>query len=142
MKELLLIIVPPMRQVLSSLAFLLLFNYSSFAIATTNFVKIKLPKGVSIDLPRNWVVFSRNQRITQDTAVESALDLSNLEDRNHDLNFAANYYDDHGNTMGIINFRYYPDIEFSQRDVSDFTFSGVGEGKVIEDLNKYLFVLY
>jgi hypothetical protein len=73
------------------------------------------------------MVFSKNQRITLDTYVESIIDRANLEDLDHDLNFAANYYDDHGNTMGIINFRYYPDLKVTQRDVSEFTLEEVRE---------------
>ena len=39
------------------------------ALATDNFVRVKLPKGSSIEIPKNWVVLSENQRITLDSFV-------------------------------------------------------------------------
>lgn len=84
--------------------------------ATGNFARINLPKGVSIELPKNWVVLAGNQRITLDSAVESGLDLSGIEQEDSELPFAANYYDDKGNTLGILNIRYYPQLELTQID--------------------------
>lgn len=86
------------------------------AYATNNFAKVSLPKGVSIELPKNWIVLSGNQRITLDSAVESGLDLSGIEQEDSELPFAANYYDDKGTTLGILNVRYYPQLELSQAD--------------------------
>jgi hypothetical protein len=86
------------------------------AYATDNFARVSLPKGVSIELPKNWIVLSGNQRITLDSAVESGLDLSGIEQEGSELPFAANYYDDKGNTLGIINVRYYPQLELAQAD--------------------------
>ena len=81
---------------------------SGIAAASDNFAKISLPRGVSIELPKNWVVLSGNQRITLDSAVESGLDLSGIEQEGAEFPFAANYYDDEGNIIGILNIRYYP----------------------------------
>lgn len=88
----------------------------TIAHATDNFARVSLPKGVSIELPKNWVVLSGNQRITLDSAVESGLDLSGIEQEVSELPFAANYYDDKGNTLGILNIRYYPQLDFTQAD--------------------------
>jgi hypothetical protein len=95
--------------------------------AAENFVTVTLPKGVSIDLPKNWVVLSNHQRITLDTAVESRLDLSGIEQDTSDLEFAANYYDGRGNTVGIVNLRYYPDLDLSQADARRATGQDVQE---------------
>jgi len=94
-----------------------MFIFAAYgAEATDNFARVKLPKGISIDLPKNWVVLSGNQRITLDSAVESGLDLSGIKQEGSELPFAANYYDDKGNTLGIMNVRYYPQLELTQAD--------------------------
>lgn len=91
----------------------LLLGFSFVVGGAGNFVTVTLPKGVSIELPRNWVVLSNNQRITLDTAVESGLDLSGIQHSASEFPFAANYYDD-GKTIGILNIRYYPQLVISQ----------------------------
>ena len=97
------------------------------AHAAENFVKIRLPNGVSIDLPRNWIVLSGNQRITLDTAVESALDLSNRPHSKSSLPFAANYYTDDKRTAAMVNVRYYPDLTLTQNDANATTSQDVKE---------------
>ena len=108
--------------IISFVALLLL----SSAQATDNFVSIKLPKGVSIELPKNWVVISKDQRITLDTMVESGLDLAGIEQENSDLPFAANYYKN-GKTVGIINNRYYSNLELTQYDAQQATNQDIKE---------------
>jgi len=95
--------------------------------SSDNFVKVNLPKGVSIEIPKNWVVLSGNQRITLDSAVESRLDLSGIEQEESKLQFAANYYDDKRNTLGILNIRYYPQLDITQEDVRTATLQDVEE---------------
>lgn len=99
---------------ISVLAAAFLFEAHSVASATDNFVKVNLPKGVSIQIPKNWVALSSNQRITLDSFVESGLDLSGIDHEVSELPFAANYYDDNGNTLGIMNIRYYPQLDLTQ----------------------------
>ena len=41
------------------------------AFAVNNFVPVRLPHGVQIELPRNWEALSKNQRITLDAALQS-----------------------------------------------------------------------
>jgi hypothetical protein len=94
---------------------------SATAAATQNFVTVTLPKGVSIELPRNWVVLSNNQQITLDTSVESRLDLSGINKLPSELAFAANLYDDRGRTLAILNIRYYPELGLSQADARRVT---------------------
>ena len=67
------------------------------------------------DLPRNWVVISKDQRMTLDTMVESVLDLAGIDQEDSDLPFAANYYKN-GKTIGIINNRYYSNLDLTQSD--------------------------
>jgi hypothetical protein len=111
---------------LSLLAVALLFTASTVAEAGGNFATVTLPKGVSIDVPRNWVVLSDNQRITLDTSVDSVLDLFGIEyDNTSELPFAANYYDDRGNIIAILNVRYYPELDLSQADARSATIQDV-----------------
>ncbi|MGI8923455.1 MAG: hypothetical protein ACR2HJ_05355 [Fimbriimonadales bacterium] len=105
----------------------LVLAVSVLAEATGNFVTVKLPRGVSVELPKNWIVLSSNQRITLDTYVESALDLSGTEQEPSELPFAANLYDDRGRTIGIVNIRYYPQLELTQSDARATTASETQE---------------
>ena len=100
---------------------------SGIASAAGNFVAVSLPKGVSIEIPKNWVVLSGNQRVTLDSAVESRLDLSGIDFARSDLPFAANLYDDGGKTIGILNIRYYPALDITQADARAATTQEVVE---------------
>ena len=112
--------------------FVTLATNITVAHATDNFATVSLPKGVSIELPKNWIVLSGNQRITLDSAVESGLDLSGIEQEVSELPFAANYYDDKGNTLGILNVRYYPQLELTQTDAQ------VANAQDVKDLDAVL----
>lgn len=95
---------------------LALFASSGIANATGNFILIRLPNGVSVELPRNWTALTNNQRITLDAYVQSKRELAGSIDPSSDLNFAANYYDDQGKTAAIFNIRYYPQQTVTQAD--------------------------
>ena len=41
----------------------------TFVNASDNFVRVSLPKRVSIELPKAWVVLSQDQRITIETMI-------------------------------------------------------------------------
>lgn len=84
--------------------------------AGNNFISIRLPNGISIDVPRNWQIATNDQRITIDTAVESQLDLSKIPNSKSDLGFVAVYYDNAGDKAKI-SIRYYPDIVVSQETI-------------------------
>lgn len=107
---------------LKSLFLNILFGIAIFlplvtvALAANNFVLIKLPHGVQLELPRNWEALSKNQRITLDSAVQSRNERAGLFYASSDLNFAANYYDDASKVAAMMNIRYYPDLDISQDD--------------------------
>lgn len=88
-------------------------SVSHSAYAGSDFVVIRLPNGVSVDIPRNWQVATSDQRITLDTFVESQLDLSNLPRAASDLVFVAGYFDDVGDKAKI-SVRYYPNMKVTQ----------------------------
>jgi hypothetical protein len=119
---------------------LALFIISSVANAAGNFVLVSLPKGVTVELPRNWSVLSNNQRITIDSYVQAKRELSGAIDPSSDLGFAANYYDELGKTAVIFNIRYYPEQTVTQtmsraattsdtKDIDDAIHSGVVESQ-------------
>lgn len=99
---------------------LLSLYLSGLAFGASNFIIIKLPQSVAIDLPRNWIIVSDNERITLDTWVESTFDLRHLPKVDSSLPFAANYYTG-GVTAGIINTRYYHDMDITQSDAKLLT---------------------
>ena len=75
--------------------------------ATDDLVRFSFPEGVSLDLPKNWVVFSDSQRNSSEATAALA--------------FAANYYDDNNNALGVVNIKYYPQIWLTQADVRSFS---------------------
>lgn len=93
-----------------------LFICIGIANAAGNFVPVRLPKGVIVELPKNWTVLTNNQRITLDSWVRTKVETSGMADASSDLAFAANYYDDQGKTAGIFNIRYYPDLDVTQSE--------------------------
>lgn len=84
------------------------------AAAANNFELIRLPSGVTVELPRNWSVFSNNRRITLDSWVQVQEESRGAVAGTSDLAFAANLYDDLGQTTGIFNIRYYPNLDIPQ----------------------------
>ncbi len=85
-----------------------------------NFIQIFLPKNVSIKLPKNWTIISKNNMVTLDSAIEASLDLSNNEQVKSTLAFASNYYEN-SKTMGMVNIRYYPEYKISQNDINNLS---------------------
>lgn len=92
-----------------------------------NFVIVRLPHGVTIELPRNWVALSNNLRITLDSAVQAEQEKRADFDASSDLAFAANFYDEAGRTGGIFNIRYYPELAVSQAEAQTASSSDVQE---------------
>lgn len=93
------------------------------AWGASNFVRVPLGKGASIEVPRNWVVLSDNQRITIDTFVET----KNYHQTESTLSFAANLYDDRDETIALINVWFYPDNPITQVEASQLTPSELKE---------------
>jgi hypothetical protein len=97
------------------------------AQAAENFVAIRLPKGVAVELPRNWSTLSDNQRITLDTWVQVKTESFTTEPLTSELSFAANYYDDKSLTAAIFNVRYYRAQELTQDDARQASSADVKE---------------
>lgn len=92
-----------------------------------SYVIVHLPRNVSIELPRNWIVISNNQRITLDASVVARQGSAGIADFRSELAFAANYYDDSGRTAGIVSVRYYPEQTVTQADARNASAAEVRE---------------
>lgn len=90
------------------------------------FVRKELPHGVSLEMPRNWRVFSENLRTTLRAAAES----QGVEMPPAYIALAANCYDDVGKTLVIFNVQYQTHMDLVQEDVRAATAAEV------EDLDK------
>ncbi|MCK5374145.1 MAG: hypothetical protein KAJ40_02565 [Alphaproteobacteria bacterium] len=88
-----------------------------------SFLVVPLPKAISIELPKNWVVLSNSQRITMGAFLESIQNkvLNEGDDIASSLPFAANYFDDNRRTIAIMNVRYYPEMDVFQEEARNFT---------------------
>ena len=93
---------------------LILSFLSIFAYGQTNFIRVPLAKGASIEVPINWVVISQNNRTNIDAYVEA----NGYKLTESNLPFAANLYDDNGKTVALVNSRFYPENPFTQQMVS------------------------
>ncbi len=102
---------------------LLLGISASLVLGASNFVRVPLGKGASIEVPRNWIVLSDNQRTTIDTFVEA----KGYRLTESTLNFAANLYDDRGKTIALVNARFYPDNPFTQAEAKQLTSADLKE---------------
>ncbi len=84
-----------------------------------SYVRVHVPHGVSVELPRNWKVLSDNFRTTLDALVGAkTADQAGAVFATSDLNFAANLYDDQKRTIALANFRFYPAQTVTQEDVA------------------------
>ena len=91
--------------------------------AASNFVRVPLGKGASIEIPKNWVVLSENRR----TTIESFVEAKGFRQTETTLSFAANLYDDRGKTLALVNARFYPDNPITQEKARQVTSADLRE---------------
>jgi len=108
---------------------------SSTEIHARNFLRVALPHGVSLEVPRNWVFLSNNNLITLDTASEAMIDLAGIDSNlQTTLPFAANLYNGSRKPIAMLNVRYYPAMDITQNDVRKFTKKDIREFDVSKKL--------
>lgn len=107
-----------LRFLFTWLSIVTLVFFFNTTYASGNYVSIRLPKGVTVELPRNWTVLSNNQRITLDSWVQAKTEANRVANASSELAFAANYYDEQNSTAGMFNIRYYPNLDVSQPDAN------------------------
>ena len=98
-----------------------LFNTLLSTAQTNTYKTISLPKDVSIELTSNWIALLNNERLTLDKYAKLSIDSAGFNRQPSELPFAANYYDENGSIIGILNIRYYPKQELSQSDAQKMT---------------------
>ncbi len=78
------------------------------AEAGQDVVRLKLPRGVSLELPRNWTILSKDER----SALKEAMNVGASEREqafvDAELSFAAKLVDAEGRTLAFLNVRYFP----------------------------------
>lgn len=82
-----------------------------FVAAQSNFVRVQLPQGVSLELPRNWSALNDSQRTTIDAYVEAR----GLKAGQSTLPYAAKLFEG-SQSAAMMNVRYYPDETLTQSD--------------------------
>lgn len=92
----------------------LVASYQDIALAN-DYVAVKLPNGVNLELPSNWDVFRENQRLRINSVAQSRVGID-FFDASSDLTFVAFFYDQEGKSAAKVNIRYYPDEDLSQAD--------------------------
>jgi hypothetical protein len=93
----------------------------------SNFVQLRLPKGVTVELPKNWIALSDNQRVTLSSVAEAKQDLAGITRPESSLPFAANFYDDARNVAAMFNIQFYPKMELTQDDVRGLSDDEIAE---------------
>lgn len=89
--------------------------------AADNYIPIELSHGIRVELPRNWVAISDNQRILLDSWVQAKVEKRGIFDASSDLYFGANFYDDSNKVAALFNIRFYPEIDLTQADARAVT---------------------
>lgn len=92
----------------------------------SNFIRVPLGKGASIEVPKNWTVLSGSQRVTLDAFVEA----KGYRKTEPELNFAANLYDEQGKTMALVNARFYPNNPLTQTEARQITSTELREFEI------------
>jgi len=80
----------------------------------SSFLTVRLPQGVFFDLPKNWIVFSENKRITLNAFVES------MFERKQEIGFTASLQNDRGQAIAIVQ-TYYWKTSAGQEDVRNMS---------------------
>lgn len=86
--------------------------------SASNFIRVPLGSGASIEIPQNWVVLSDNQRASIDALVVAA---EEGREFGATLGFAAVLYDERGKQMALVNARLYPGNPITQADMRRVT---------------------
>lgn len=105
------------------LACLVGFCLSQITHAANPFIRVRIAHGVSLDMPRNWVVLAGNTRITIDAWVAARI----KENTRSDLTFAANLYDNHQSVIALLNVRFYPEQTVTQAEIQAATNADINE---------------
>lgn len=91
-------------------------------------VRLKLPRGVSLELPRNWTILSKDERVALNEAVSSKAGNSSSAERS----FVAQLTDTKGQKRAIVNVRYHPETKDTPGAVTQEAVRGLSEAELEE----------
>lgn len=100
--------------------------YSAQSVPTRS-IPIKLPLGVQMELPRDWHVLSRNQRVPLDSIAPAGSIRATHFDASGDRGFTAHYYDQPGRLMASVQMGFFKALDFTQAEVR-----GASAGEISE----------
>ena len=92
----------------------------------TDGVRLKLPRGVSLELPRNWTILSKDERSALKEAVSSKAGSSS----SGELSFVAQLTDTKGQKLAIVNVRYDPETKDTPGAVTQEAVRGLSEAEL------------
>ena len=116
-----------MPVVLRKMVGLILMVGLSAANALSNFTPIELPRGVHIELPKNWIALSDSKRMSLAAYTQAQVERLNANEPEVEFPFAANLYDEDGFMAAGISTRYYPKFTFTQSDAAQTTAQDLNE---------------
>lgn len=79
-------------------------------------VPIKLPLGVQLELPRDWHVLSRNQRVALDSVAARSVRRTHFDASSDQDGFTAHYYDGPGKLIASVHLGYFKTLDFTQAE--------------------------
>lgn len=93
----------------------IIFCLTSNAFCESNFVRVGIGNNATIEIPKNWQILSSNQKTTIDTSVEA----NKNNTAQSEFKFAANFYNENGKTIAVVNTRFYPNNKLTQSDTKN-----------------------
>jgi len=100
-------------------------TFSAASKAQGSYVELTLQNGLRFDLPTNWQIINQSSKTTLEAAIaaKTAIPIGSS------LPFAANLYDENGNTIALTNIRIFPNQTITQSEIISFD---------LAELDKYI----
>jgi hypothetical protein len=80
---------------------------------SSNFARVQMPEGVSLEVPKNWVVLGGSSRVLVDTWLE-AKGITQVDSK---AGFIAEAYDEDNRRLAALHVRYFPGGSLTQADL-------------------------
>lgn len=101
--------------------------------STSPYVRLYAPQGMSVEIPRNWVLLSTKTRMTLEAGAYAVLRLAQQDVVQSDLPIAANLFADDGKTtIALMNVKVYPTQDVTQQEALKLT------DRELRDYDSYL----
>jgi hypothetical protein len=104
-----------LRSPIQKIIVISLLCIASNAFCESNFVRVEIGNNATIEIPKNWQILSANQKTTIDTYVEATKNNTTQSE----FKFAANFHNENGKTIAVVNARFYPNNMLTQSDAKN-----------------------